>query len=133
MNQYAFSPNATVALVLSPDPLTGALIGAAVELAGPKVAFPKAEETAREALRRARPAFALIDCEDAAACREEVLGPAMMTGARLFLFGAAQRIEESQALIQRFHLGVVVIPRDVTRLAEILSQAPPPAGERSKR
>lgn len=125
MNRYA-DRRANAVAIVSPDPLLSALVGAAVELIGYRAEFPRWDETATEALRRLRPAYLLIDAEDAATADETLLGRGLMTGARIFLFGAEERIRELRDVAHHYHLDVIVFPRDVTVLAEILSRRPEP-------
>jgi hypothetical protein len=115
-----YRPTRAAALILSPDAMGAALLGAAVEVSGVKVGFPAENETARESLRRLRPSSVLIDCDDASASDESLIGPALMTGARLFLFGADSRMHLRKHLAIRFHMGVIVLPADVERIATIL-------------
>ena len=116
-----YRPTANAALILSVDPLAGALIGAAVELAGVPPAFAGKDESPRAALRRVRPAYVLLSFDAPALHDEAFLGPAMMTGARLFLFGSERTIKLLESHIARYQLGVVVLPRDVEKLREILT------------
>jgi hypothetical protein len=118
-----YSPAAPSALILSPDPLAGALIGAAVELAGVAPVFPREAESPKLALRRLRPMCLLLDCDDSAVLDEGLLGPAMMTGVYLCLFGSEPRIRDHQQLVARYRFGVLVLPQDIGRLAEILTRA----------
>lgn len=94
-----------------------------------KVGFPMAGESPRDAVRRMRPSHVLLDCDDANASDESLIGPAMMTGARLFLFGGERRVQMSRHIALRFHMGVIVLPADVDRLAALLTlpAAPTPA------
>lgn len=121
MNANRYRPTQAAVLILSPDALGAALLGAAVEVSGLQVGFPAGNETARDALRRLRPSHVLIDCDDASASDESLIGPALMTGARLFLFGADSRVRMRKHLAVRFHMGVIVLPLDVERLASILA------------
>lgn len=127
MNSNQYRPTPTATLILSPDPLAGALIGAAVELIGHRIEFVRPGESAREALRRVRPAMLLLDCDDPNAADEALLGPAMMMGARIFLFGDTARTQLLQPVAIRYRLGVIVFPRDVEHLAEILASVASPA------
>ena len=65
----------------------------------------------------------LIDCDDPYASDESLIGPAMMMGARIFLFGAERRMQVRKHLAIRFHTGVIVLPADVDRLATLLVPA----------
>lgn len=69
----------------------------------------------------------LIDCADANAADEALLGPAMMMGTRIFLFGSAAHTQLLQPIAIRYHLGVIVFPRDVEQLAVILAADGPRA------
>lgn len=115
-----YYPNPAGALILSPDPLVGALFGALVDLTGLRPVYPTANETAMAAVRRLRPTLLLIDCADPCATDEAVLGPSMMTGVRRFLFGTEADLRELTVLAARYQLETIMIPGDVDRLTEIL-------------
>ena len=121
VNTYA-DRRANAVAIVSPDPLLSALVGAAVELIGYRAEFPRADESATMALRRLRPAYLLIDAEDPAALDETVLGRGLMSGARIFLFGTEARVQSLRDFVARYHLELIVFPRDVAGLAEILSR-----------
>lgn len=131
VNANRYRPTQAAALIVSPDAMRAALLAAAIELAGVKVGFPLEGEPPRDTVRRMRPSYVLIDCDDTSASDESLIGPAMMTGARIFLFGAERRITMHKHLALRFHLGVLVLPNDADRLAAILalpaSAAQPPS------
>ena len=131
MNANRYRPTQAAALILSPDALGAALLGAAVEVSGVTVGFPGENETPRDALRRMRPSYVLIDCDDPTASDESLIGPALMTGARIFLFGADGRMRLRKHLAIRFHMGVIVLPNDTERIASILGTptADAPASE----
>lgn len=131
MNANRYRPTQAAALILSPDALGAALLGAAVEVSGVTVGFPGENETPRDALRRMRPSYVLIDCDDPTASDESLIGPALMTGARIFLFGADGRMRLRKHLAIRFHMGVIVLPNDTERIASILGTptAEAPASE----
>lgn len=120
MNANRYRPTQAAALIVSPDALGAALLGAAIEVFGLKVGFPAENESPRDAVRRMRPSYVLIDCDDANASDESLIGPALMTGARIFLFGTDRRMRTRKHLAIRFHLGVIVLPDDAERLASIL-------------
>ena len=116
-------PTANAALILSADPLAAALIGAAVELAGVPPAFAGSNESRWAALRRVRPTCVLMSCDDPAVSDDAFLGPAMMTGARLFLFGTDRDLRALQTVISRYELGVIALPRDAGAMRELLTAA----------
>jgi hypothetical protein len=53
---------------------------------------------------------------------ETVLGRGLMSGARIFLFGTEARVQSLRDFVARYHLELIVFPRDVAGLAEILSR-----------
>ena len=133
MNKPRYSRRAAAALVLSPDPLAGALLGAAVEVAGFRAEFARTDESLRASLARAKPSHVLIDCDDPNSRDESALGPALMTGARLFLFGNARKTNDLGAVASRFQARLVVLPDDIDRLQDILTRRPSPIRELSPR
>lgn len=113
-----------VAIVCA-DPLLAALLGGAVELAGFRATFSRPDETEYEALRRVRPAAVLIDCEHPASSDDTLLGRALMTGARLFLFGRAEAVEALRPVATRYRIEVLTLPDDVSRLPQLLAATHP--------
>jgi hypothetical protein len=128
VNQYA-DRRANVVAIVSPDPLLAALIGAAVELVGFRAAFPRTDESPLSALRRLRAAYVLVDCKDPGAHDETLLGRGLMRGARLFLFGTAERLAPFRSRAARYQAELIEFPRDIAALHEILSRRPQPDRE----
>jgi DNA-binding NtrC family response regulator len=110
-------------LLLSADPLASALVGAAVELAGHAPRFPRAGESARDALRRLRPRVVLVDC-DHEACSEEFIGPALMTGARVQLFRSRRTQRDTSDAARRLGLSIVEFPMEPDALTAFLRDLP---------
>jgi hypothetical protein len=129
VNDLRYSRRAAAVLILSSDPLGAALVGAAVELAGFRVEFLVPHETVHAALGRVRPAHVLVDASDPAARDESVWGPAMMTGARLYLFGGPASIAERRLDVDRYRARTITMPGDAARLKEILTRRPSPVPE----
>jgi hypothetical protein len=123
VNANRYRPTHARALILSPDPLVGALLGAAAELSGYEPVYPTEEEAPRDTLRETRPEHLLLDCEHPAAADETLLGNAMMIGARISLFGTDIGIAALAPMVERYQLRAVVLPREVARLPEILATA----------
>ena len=121
VNANRYRPTQAAALSVSTDAMGAALLAAAIEVAGMRAGFPMDGESPRDAVRRMRPSHVLIDCGDANASDESLIGPAMMTGARVFLFGDERGLRMSRHIALRFHMGIVVLPNDVDRLAAILA------------
>lgn len=120
MTEHQYRPSAAVVLILSPDPLAAALLGAAVELSGCPIAFAASEESASQAFRRLRPACLVIDALDDEAFATEVLGPALMTGTRLVVFGTAASVAARAAIGREYHMDTLVMPKDVARLPQLI-------------
>ena len=133
MNKPRYSRRAAAALILSPDPLGGALVGAAAELSGFRAEFPRPGEPLRSALSRLKASHILIDCDDPTSRDESALGPALMTGARLFFFGVASKTEALKDVAARYQVRAIVLPGDIERLQEILTRRPSPIRELSAR
>ena len=115
--------NARDVLILSTDPLAGALLGAGVELAGYIPHFPLEDEPPRDALRRVRPAVALIDCDHEGACTESFFGPALMTGARIAVFSSTRSRRALEPIAAEFGVRLFGLPLEFEELVAIL-QAP---------
>jgi hypothetical protein len=111
-------------LLLSADPLTAALLGAAVELAGHVPHFPEPGETARAALLRLRPGAVLIDCDHDEACAESFIGPALMTGATVQLFWSHRTTRDAGGIAQRLGLSIATLPMEQDTLATLLHDLP---------
>lgn len=103
----SISVSVEAVLVFSCDPLSAALLGAAVELEGHRPYFAAAAETARNALLRVRPRVVLIDCDHEESCSEEFVGPALMTGARVLLIRSARTVRDMSDFAMR--LGVQIL------------------------
>jgi len=115
-------PQPTV-LVLSTDPLASALLAAAIELAGGRPLFPGEAEPPRDALLRLRPAHVLVDCDDEDACGEAFLGPALMTGARVTIFGSPRARRDVRDLAERIGVQLLELPADAAELPALFEPA----------
>lgn len=114
------------ALIVSHDPVAAALIGASVELAGLEPAFAADGERLRDAIRRLRPAVVLADCDREDGTAEAVVGPALMTGARVALYCSAtalHAIDRSRAVAERYDLPFFSLPADTDALVAFLAIA----------
>jgi hypothetical protein len=109
-------------LIISTDALAGALIGAAVELAGHAPYFAQEGEAPRAALLRVRPRLTIIDCDHEEACSDEFVGPALMTGARVLLFRSRRSKREVSEFASRLELRVAEMPVDHHQLTTILAE-----------
>lgn len=116
-------PGRHVVLILSPDVVAAALVGALVETLGYLVRFFTPPETPDEALRRTRPSVAMIDCEDPTLVNTEVLGRARMRGVSVLMFGSGAAIAGVQQLAQEHALGTVIMPASLEELDESLRAA----------
>ena len=107
-------------MVLSPDPLGAALIGAAADLMGVRPLFATTD-TAAPLLRRERPSLLFIDCGHERSADESLIGPALMMGTRVFLFGDARTSQALRPVAIRMRLGRITLPRDTDDLLAVLS------------
>ena len=116
-------PRNDVVLVLSSDPMAAALIGVLVETLGYLVRFFHANEDPDAAVRRERPAVALVDCHDASLMREELLGHARMRGVSVVIFGSAAAVERVRRLAKEHALDALVMPVALATLDATLRKA----------
>jgi hypothetical protein len=107
-------------LIVATDPLAGALLGAAVELAGYTPIFPREGEGAREALVRSRPCAIVVDCDSDDACSEAFFGPAMMIGASIAIFTSSRSARTLQPIAEDFGVRVFDLPIDFEDLKTLL-------------
>lgn len=129
---HKYRASTDAALILSPDPLGAALVAAAAELAGLTPAFAIAGESPKVTLRRVRPVVVLIGADASCLSDSAFLGPAKMTGARLFVFGSVRQLEHLEDVITRYGLGALRFPDDagelVKRLRGAIESSPRPQG-----
>jgi len=111
---------ASAVLIVATDPLAGALLGAAVELAGYAPLFPREAESARDALRRSKPCAVLVDCESDDACGEAFFGPAMMLGAKIAVFTSSRSRRAIQPVAAEFGVRAFDLPIDFADLKSLL-------------
>ena len=109
-------------LIFSSDPLSAALLGAAIELAGHTPHFARQDELARSALLRVRPRLVLIDCDHEESCSDEFVGPALMTGAQVLLFRSHRTQSDMDAFADRLSLRIVSMPAQYEKLTTLLSE-----------
>lgn len=123
MNGPQYSRRAATALVVSADPLGAALVGAATELAGFRVAYLGADESPSDGIRRAKPAVVLVDAAHPIAADAASLGPALMTGAAIVFYGRADRLRDVRAVTTAAQATTLVLPDEIGRLAGYLTAA----------
>lgn len=121
VNGPSYSRRARIALVLSSDSLGAALVGAATELAGFRVAYSTEGESIPDCIRRVKPLVVLVDADDAIANDAASLGPALMTGASVVFYGRAERVRDVRAVASAAHASVIIFPDEITRLPGILT------------
>jgi len=107
-------------LIIVTDPLSGALLGAAVELAGYAPIFPREGESAREALRRTKPCAVLVDCDDEDSCGDSFFGPAMMLGAAVAVFTSSRSRRTLEPIAREFAVQTFSLPIDIAELTSVL-------------
>ena len=107
-------------LIVATDPLAGALLGAAVELAGYLPVFPREGESARDALRRAKPCAILVDCDSDDACSESFFGPALMLGATIAIFTSSRSRRTLEPIAARYGVRLFEVPIEFADLKALL-------------
>lgn len=116
-------PGRHVVLILSTDVVAAALVGALVETLGYLVRFCTPAETPDDALRRTKPAVALIDCKDPTLVNTELLGRARMRGISVLIFGTPTAIRQVQELVEEQELATIIMPASLAELDESLKAA----------
>lgn len=109
-------------LIFSSDPLSAALLAAAVELAGHAPHFARDGESPREALRRVRAQLVFIDCDHEETCTDEFIGPALMMDARVALFRSRRTRRDVAEFAERLKLRVVNMPAEHGALTQVMAE-----------
>jgi DNA-binding response OmpR family regulator len=102
--------DATSVLVVSPDALAAALLGALVEIDGYAPRFARRGESPRDALRRLRPAVVLVDCGAAEGGGATVVGPARMLGVRVVAFAPAASADHARRCAEELGVAWLALP-----------------------
>jgi DNA-binding NtrC family response regulator len=103
--------------------VAAALLGALVETLGYLVQFHQPPASADEAVRRAKPSVAMVDCGDPSLLTDELLGRAKMRGVSVVIFGTRRAMERVRDLAREFGLQEVMMPVSVEALDETLRDA----------
>lgn len=117
------SPGKHVVLILSSDAVAAALLGALVETLGYLVRFYHPPEDPDEAIRRARPSVAMVDCEDPTVMNDGVLGRARMRGISVVMFGSAEALNRVRQLALEHELDTLIMTASLDELDETLRKA----------
>jgi hypothetical protein len=107
-------------LILSRDPVVGALLGAAVELAGFSPAFPEADETPTAAVRRTGSPVALVDAGREATEADKIARDLLSEGARPILVAPHEAAAALAARAERLGTTSFTLPVDQADLADVL-------------
>lgn len=116
-------PRHQTVLILSSDPLAGALLGGLVETLGYEVRFRRAPETAESSLRRLRPRICLVDSTDPMSRREEFLARAMMRGVCIVVFGTREALDRVRDIAEAHRIETLLMPPDMVELEAVLHRA----------
>jgi DNA-binding NtrC family response regulator len=131
VSENVYSRRAAATLIVSNDAMIAALLGAAIELAGFRAEFIRADEDVLGALSRSKPSHLLVDCECDAVRSEALLGRALMSGTRIFVFGSSRRLENTRDIAATYQARFISLPEDITRIREILARRQSPSPERA--
>lgn len=116
-------PGKHVVLILSSDAVAAALLGGLVETLGYLIRFYRPPEDPDDAMKRARPSIALIDCADPTLMKEDVLGRARMRGVSMVIFGTSDALRRVRALVAEQELDTLIMPSTLDILDETLRAA----------
>jgi len=116
-------PAKRVVLILSPDAVAAALLGALVETLGFLVRFYRPPEDPETAVRRERPSIALIDCADPTLVKEDLLGRARMRGVSVVIFGTPESMRGVRGLAAEHELDTLIMPTTLDDLDDTLRNA----------
>jgi DNA-binding NtrC family response regulator len=108
---------------LSRDPVVGALLGAAVELAGFLPTFADAGETPTAAIRRSGAAIALVDAGREATEGDTIARDLLSEGARPILVAPRESAIALAARASRLGTPSFTVPVDHAELVEVLRSA----------
>ena len=117
------SPGKHVVLILSSDAVAAALLGALVETLGYFIRFYHPAEDPDAAMKRERPAVAMIDCDDPTVMKEDVFGHARMRGISVVMFGSADALRRVRQLALEHALDTLIMPASLDSLDETLRKA----------
>ena len=121
MTGPSYSRRAKTALIVSTDSLGAALVGAATELAGFRVAYLADAESVPDGVRRVKPMLLLVDATHPLAADPASLGPALMTGAAVIFYGRADRLRDLRAATASVHATTISLPDEIEKLPAILT------------
>ncbi len=110
-------------LILSADAVAAALLGALIETLGYPVRFARSPEKTETTIRRVRPKICLLDCDDPAACNDEVLGRAAMRRISVVIFGTSRALERVRALAHEHEIEMLLVPPELPQLDATLKRA----------
>ena len=110
-------------LILSHDPLAGALLGGLVETLGYEVRYRRPPETAENSLRRVRPKICLVDCGDPISCREEFLARTAMRGVCVVIFGTREALDRVLDIAAAHRIEMLLMPPSMDELEAVLQRA----------
>jgi DNA-binding NtrC family response regulator len=113
-------PGKHVVLILSSDAIAAALLGALVETLGYLVRFYRPPEDPEQAMKRAKPSVAMVDCDDPTLMREDLFGRARMRGISVVMFGSHDALQRVQSLAQEHALDTLIMPASLDALDETL-------------
>ena len=130
MNGQSYSRRAKTALIVSTDALGAALVGAATELAGFRVAYLLEDEAVIDGIRRTKPLLLLVDATHTIAGDAASLGPALMTGASVVFFGRADRLRDTRLVTAAVHAETIALPEELGRLPGVLTSIAARQGQR---
>jgi DNA-binding NtrC family response regulator len=113
--------------------VAAALVGAFLETLGYRVRFNAPEETPQDAMRRIRPAVALVDSSDPGMMTDEMLGRSRMRGVPVVIFGSPASVDRVNSLASSHQLECLVMPVSPDDLDATIRRAMDHGGDANRR
>jgi DNA-binding NtrC family response regulator len=119
-----------VVLVVAQHAVIGALLGSLVELSGNRVAFPEPKEGIWDAVRRVRPALALLDSDHPASADNRIFQEARTAGAQLLLFSSSLNRHDTETIAASRHLPSFTLPIKFREFVDLVDKSLRPNADR---
>ncbi len=110
-------------LIVSTDPVIGALLGILVEAERHRPVYDQSDESPQAALSRHRPPLVLVDVEHRDGFSDEFLAHAEREGAKVVVFGHRYPVGELKQRAGARDIPWLALPTDRATFARTLNQA----------
>jgi DNA-binding response OmpR family regulator len=120
-------------LILSEDPVIGALLGAYVEFAGHRPFFADLGQAGDAATEQCDPAIILVDLDHRDGAGDSFMARQLAAGRGVIVFSSRRPSDEIQARAQRLGAASVEMPVEVADFARVLGRVVRDRAGQSKR